>query len=88
MASGPKLNRDWIGLRVRTLRSMRSQLCSIPNGTEGTVRSYSPGRQGIGFEADPCGYCGIAAFISGLSRGDLKILTPREDWPDTRGRGR
>lgn len=85
---GPKLNRDWIGLRVRTTREAQNMLCRIPAGTEGTVSSYSGGRTGIGFRGDPCDCCGVSVFIKGMQRSDFVILTPRDQWPDTRGQGR
>lgn len=83
---GPKLNRDWVGLRVRLKRPAKNGFGSLPAGTVGTVDGYS-GVRGIGIETDKCNCCGVSVFIVGLSRGDFEILTPESEWKDTRGRG-
>lgn len=85
---GPKLNRDWVGLRVRLRREASNSLCTIPAGTEGVIDRYSVGRRAIGFEGDPCECCGVSVHISGLHRSDFVILTPQNEWKDTRGQGR
>lgn len=85
---GPQLNRDWVGLRVRLNRDAKNMLCSIPLGTEGTVSSYSAGKSAISFTGDKCECCGVSVHISGLRRVDVDILTPLDEWKDTRGQGR
>ncbi len=85
--SGPKLNRDWIGLRVKLRRRATNQHGTLPIGTVGFIDGYSAGRQ-IRFEADSCKHCGFKPSISGMHRSDFAIMTPPDDWPDTQGRGR
>jgi hypothetical protein len=88
MKLGPKLNRDWVGLRVRLLGKAQNQIGTIPAGTTGTIASYTGGRMGIRFEADACQHCGISMRVSGMVRRDFAILTPSSEWKDTRGKGR
>ena len=85
MSIGPKLNRDWVGLRVELARTTGNSLAELPRGTEGRVDGYTCA--GISFLADCCPTCGVRVRITGLRRGDVRILTPMEDWPDTRGQG-
>ena len=82
---GPRLNRDWVGLRVATRNPAGNYYVKVPAGTEGEITSYSPGKAGIRVQFDPCETCGVAAFIAGFSRTQLDILTPHTEWPDTRG---
>jgi len=86
MAHGPKLNRDWVGLRVRLRRRARNYYVTLAEGTEGTIDHYS--HAGITFESDKCKKCGVQAHISKMRREDFDILTPPDEWPDTRGKGR
>ena len=83
---GPKLNRDWVGLRVRPKRSVENRMCKLAPGIEGVVDHYSP--KGICFVADGCETCGSQPIVSHMSRFDFDILTPPDEWPDTRGQGR
>jgi|GEM_PF-3148631 len=85
---GPKLNRDWVGLRVRLRREASNAYGVLPAGTEGVIKHYSSGRPRIEFMSDECPHCKVRIRISGMSRFDFDILTPKEDWPDTRGKGR
>ena len=86
MPIGPKLNRDWEGLRVKLTRSARNAYGTLAEGTVGVVTRYGP--TGIEFYADCCEACGFSPRISGMRRDDFVIITPEEEWPDTRGRGR
>ena len=85
---GPTLNRDWIGLRAKLLRDATNYYGTIPSGTTGTIKNYSGGARAIRFDADPCAHCSQALSVSGLRRGDVVIVTPPEEWPDSRGKGR
>ncbi len=85
---GPKLNRDWIGLRVKLTRRVENMLGTIAEGTAGTVTSYANGRLQIRFEADPCEHCRCALAIAAMGREDFTILTPPEEWKNTQGKGR
>jgi len=80
--TGPKLNRDWIGLRVIFLKDQGNGYGKLPAGTEGTVRTYN--NKGIEFESDKCECCGVKIFMTRLQRCDVEVLTPEEEWPDTR----
>ena len=85
MTHGPKLNRDWVGLRVKLTRKAANAHCSIAAGTAGVISSYGRGSNRIYFDADPCELCGGALIICGLNRADFVILTPPEEWKDTWG---
>ena len=80
---GPQLNRDWVGLRVKLRRRVRNAYGSLPEGATGVIDGYS--RLGIRFESDSCKKCGLQLSISQMRREDFDILTPPEEWPDTRG---
>lgn len=79
--NGPKLNRDWVGLRVKLNFDTANRFEKIPAGSCGIVDLYS--RMGIRFEADPCEHCGIQVTITGMHRSSFTILTPRSEWADT-----
>lgn len=83
---GPKLNRDWVRLRVKLGRSASTQFATIAAGTLGTIAAYSGA--GIRFEADPCEHCRCSLIISHMHRDDFTIVTSPDDWRDTRGKGR
>lgn len=85
---GPKLNRDWIGLRVKLVREARNRSGTIAEGTAGVITNYVAGGLGIRFEADTCEYCQCGLGVVGMHREDFVILTPPDEWPDTRERGR
>lgn len=85
---GPKLKRDWVGLRVCVLCELQNFYGVIPAATYGTITDHSPGHRQYTFTADACRHCGIQLKMSGLQRRDFAIVTPPEDWPDTRGKGR
>ena len=71
---GPKLNRDWIGLRVKLVREAQNGHGVIAKGTAGTITGYTNGVNGIHFGADPCKHCGCALFITAMRREDFTIL--------------
>lgn len=85
---GPKLNRDWVGLRVMLMRDAENAYGRIAANTTGTITAYSPGRRAIEFQADGCGSCGFRPTICAMPRHAFEILTPVDEWPDTRGQGR
>lgn len=87
-SKGPVLNRDWIGLRVRTNREMGNRICKVPQGATGTVTHYSNGVHKITVAFDGCQSCGVSAIVSGITRYSLEVLTPESEWPNTQGKGR
>jgi hypothetical protein len=85
---GPKLNRDWVGLRVQLVHRAENSLGTIAGGTTGTITSYDSGHMRIRFEATPCEKCQCAFAVAGMYRRDFVILTPRGKWKNTQGKGR
>jgi hypothetical protein len=83
---GPKLNRDWIGLRVKLKHRATNAMATLAAGTSGIVEGYS--NTGIYFESDPCEHCQVKIRVSQMRRHDFEILTPEEEWPNTQGQGR
>lgn len=57
----PRLKRDWVGKRVRTVRTMRNGVSALPAGAMATVESYS---RGAILKLDRCECCGVAPYIS------------------------
>lgn len=84
--NGPKLQRDWVGLRVRLLKSTQNSLVRIPAGTTGVIDACHKGK--VRFIGDPCKCCGVSVVITGMRVRDFGILTPPDEWPDTTGKGR
>ncbi|MBB4861595.1 hypothetical protein HNP46_000406 [Pseudomonas nitritireducens] len=70
----PKLKREYVGRLVRTTKELRNGWGSIPAGTVATVTSQSP--KGSFIEAEPCGCCGIKAFMSYLGVDDIEFIEP------------
>lgn len=85
---GPKLNRDWIGLRAALRYGAENAYGTLAKDTVGTITDYGIGRRGIRFEADQCNHCNCALAVSGMRRLDFNILTPSSEWKDTRSKGR
>jgi len=84
---GPKLNRDWIGLRVTLRREAQNLVGVVARGARGEITEYTGGRRGIQFTPDGCSHCGCSIIISGLRREDFTILTPPEAWRNTQTQG-
>lgn len=85
---GPKLNRDWIGLRVRLRVEAGNYYGRLAIGTTGVIDAYSPAPRRITFLADKCECCGIRLRVSRLYRHYFEILTPEEEWSNTQGEKR
>ena len=83
---GPKLNRDWVGLRVKNHETIRNGCAKVEKGSTGTIIRYPS--TGIIVEFDSCKTCKVAPIFSRMHRMDFLILTPMAEWPDTRGKGR
>lgn len=76
--NGPKLNRDWIGLRVRLKRNAANSYVAFAAGTIGEVISYRGGRNGISFKSEPCPHCAASLIIAGMHRGDFDMEDKRD----------
>ena len=83
--NGPVLLRDWHGLRVELRRAAENQLARLPIGTTGVIRRSG---RGLTFVTNACDTCGVQVLISNMRPDDFTVLTPRDEWPDTRGQGR
>ena len=67
----PKLKRDWVGLKVKTLRKNQHHNGSIPAGTEGIVqRNFG----GLDIEVAPCEHCGKGFFIRKVPEKDVVLI--------------
>jgi len=81
--TGPKLKRDWVGLRVSLRGSHKNGHARFPEGMTGTITRFTSGRRHFEFTADKCEHCGIQLSICGLYEDSFTILTPRAEWKDT-----
>ena len=72
---GAKIS-DWVGLRVRSVRSLRNGHAELPAGTEYTV-GYA-GRSGIHMASARCKACGSVQRISNVSHDDVEVLSVPE----------
>jgi len=68
----PRLKRDWIGRKVRTLVELKNGYVRIPAGTVMTV-TYS--RAGLSLESDPCEHCGVRASVNRVSERGVELLS-------------
>ena len=67
----PKLKKDWVGLKVVTLREIRNRLTIIPAGTECIVeKNYG----GLRLSTKPCKCCGVGIFITKVPEEDVDII--------------
>ena len=83
--NGPKLKRDWVGLRVRARRDIQIVHGIAPKGTHGVVDGYYHGCVVI-FEA--MGADDMPLRITQVQCYSLEVVTPPEEWPNTEGDGR
>ena len=71
----PKLKRDWVGLRVRSLVPLANGYVRVPAGTLFEVRrNYS----GLALLSLPCGACGVQAYMSHVPETAVEIV-PKEE---------
>ena len=71
-----KYKRQWVGLKVRTLKTLSNGLCSIAQGTVCVVtRSWG----GLRLTSDPCPSCGIKVHISRVQEYDVEIIGRADD---------
>jgi hypothetical protein len=68
----PRLQRDWVGLRVKLKRRLWSGLMTIPAGTVCTVVETTIGRCRL--TTDACPACGVAVHISRVAPFDLTLV--------------
>ena len=81
---GPKLKRDWVGLEAELARPVRTSMAKFPAGASVRIESHS--RTGFVVVSNPCSLCGVSVIIRGLKTKDLRLTTPKVQWPDTRKR--
>ena len=67
----PKLKRDHIGLRVKTIRELKNGYVKIPIGTLCTI-TYSHG--GLNLETDECPCCKVKIFIRKVPYSYIELI--------------
>jgi len=67
----PKLKRDYPGLRVQTLRELKTGFCSVPEGSLATI-TYCHG--GANLTVDPCPSCGVKVYVRKVPLSALALL--------------
>ena len=72
----PKLKRDWIGLRVESVRELRSGMYAIPEGTRFEVCAN---HGGLNLKGDPCPTCGVSVYISRVPERDVFIVSQQKE---------
>ena len=75
----PKLKRDWVGLKVRTLRELRNGQHWIPTGTIFTVES---GHRKAFLVSEPCPACGVRVYITQVGWDAIEVVDqepPKEE---------
>lgn len=68
----PKLKRDWIGRKVRTLVELRSGIATIPLGA---ILEVYGNRGGLFLRSDACPHCGVMVHVRGVPEWDVEVLT-------------
>ena len=71
MEGKPRLKRDWIGRKVRTLRELRNYWGMIPAGT---VCAVDDNHSGLRLATEPCDHCGVKIYISRVPESDVELL--------------
>jgi len=67
----PKLKKDWVGLKVETLKTLRNGMIEIPAGTVCEVeRNYG----GLALKAQKCEKCGVSVFINKVPESWVVII--------------
>ncbi len=71
--------KEFIGRKVKSLRSMSNRLYRFPAGMTWTIER----KQG-GFEllSDPCPHCGIRAYVNKVSPGSVDFTDQANIWPE------
>lgn len=67
----PRLKRDWVGRKVRTVVMMRNGNMEIPIGT---VCEVTYNRGGLTLKTEPCDCCGVAIYITRVPERDVRLL--------------
>lgn len=67
----PRLKRDWVGLTVKTVATLRNRNIEIPAGTTCTV-TYN--RAGLTLKTEPCAHCGVSVYIKKVPERDVDIV--------------
>lgn len=67
----PKLKRDWVGRKVRSLHAMQNGYYVIPKGT---VFVVVVNRGGLRLRTEPCKCCGVSCFISKVRESSVELL--------------
>lgn len=68
----PKLKREYVGRRVRTLRPFSNGWGVIPSGSLATVRAQN--NKGSELISDACPCCGLQAKISAIGVEDIEFV--------------
>lgn len=66
------LERDMVGLRVRTLRRIRNGRLDIAEGA--VLEIAGKGGSALTLKAEACPSCGIAPFITRVHPSDVEVL--------------
>lgn len=64
--------RDWVGLRVRSLRPLRNAALELPEGTEYVV--HHVGRRGLHLSSARCPCCGVVQHLDAVNPEDIVAL--------------
>lgn len=64
-------DKEWKGVRVRSILPLRNSMCSVPVGTLFTIEGKF---SGFSILADPCSCCGVAPSFSKVSPSKLERI--------------
>lgn len=67
---GKKRVGDWIGLKIKTSRVLKSGMMEIPPGTICEVTSAS---SGLSLAVPKCEHCGVRVFITHVNPRDVEV---------------
>jgi len=67
----PRLKRDWVGRKVKTLRELRNGNTLVPAGT---VMEVSRNHSGLWLMTDGCSHCGVRVFITKVPMSDVELM--------------
>ena len=69
----PRVQRDWVGMRIKITRDMQNGFVSVKAGHKGEINSVTH-KYAIRINLDGCGHCNVAPSFSRVSWRDLEIV--------------
>lgn len=67
----PKLMKDWVGLRVKSIKTIANGSYQMPAGT---IFSVENTYRGLTLRREPCSHCRVELYVTKVSVNDVEIV--------------